>query len=365
MADKIRVGVIGTGFGAAVQIPGFQDSQDFEVVAVCSGREERARQAAERFRIPHCYTDYHEMLRLKDVDLVSVATPPYLHYPMSMDALRAGKHVLCEKPMALDLKQAREMLELARSKGVVHMITHEFRWVPPRRWFEELIKEGYVGKPYQLSITQFLGGPADPASRPFGWTAEASKGGGYFGGMGSHLIDCIRNIFGEIDGIYGQGDHPIKLRHDPATGKMREQDADEYFTFVFRLRDGVLGLATLGTVGRFGPGLRIEAYGSKGTLFLEGDRVVRGAQEGDKALQELPVPQRLLSPKEYPDARLWPFMNLIGLLAQSIRERREISPTFYDGVKHMEGLEAIRRSHATGRWVSLPLTSTRRKRVAA
>ncbi len=73
----------------------------------------------------------------------------------------------------------------------------------------------------------------------------------------------------------------------------------------------------------------------------------------ERAKEEIPVPQRLLSPKEYPDPRIWPFINLIGLLSQSIREKREMDPSFYEGVKHTEAIEAIRKSHATGRWVSL------------
>src|SRR5688572_16895946 len=129
---KIRVGVIGTGFGTIVHIPGFQSCADTEVVAVCSARKERAEEAAARFGISHAFTDYREMVKMADLDVVSITTPPYEHYPMAMAALDAGKHVFCEKPMALNVKECREMLAKAEAKGLVHMIVHEFRFTPQR-----------------------------------------------------------------------------------------------------------------------------------------------------------------------------------------------------------------------------------------
>ena len=102
---NVRVGVIGVGFGTAVQIPGFQD-EGIEVVAVCSRRLERARKAAEDFNIPYYFDDYMELIVRDDIDAVSIVTPPALHYPITMAALAAGKHVLCEKPFALNAKEA-------------------------------------------------------------------------------------------------------------------------------------------------------------------------------------------------------------------------------------------------------------------
>ena len=104
----LRIGVIGVGFGTVVQIPGFQ-SEGVEVAAVCARRQERADKAAADFNIPAAYTDYHKMLQEADIDAVSVVTPPALHHEMVMAALDAGKHVLCEKPFAMDQVQARGM----------------------------------------------------------------------------------------------------------------------------------------------------------------------------------------------------------------------------------------------------------------
>jgi len=116
MQGKIRVGVIGLGIGTDIHIPGFQACPDAEVVAICDVRQERVEAAAKKFGIPNVFTDYRKMLELNGLDAVSITTPPHLHFPMTMAALEAGKHIICEKPMALNLDEAQWLI-LPRSWG--------------------------------------------------------------------------------------------------------------------------------------------------------------------------------------------------------------------------------------------------------
>ncbi|MBI2856718.1 MAG: Gfo/Idh/MocA family oxidoreductase, partial [Chloroflexi bacterium] len=121
MADRpLRIGIIGVGFGATVHIPGLQ-SEGVEVVAVCARREERARETAAKFGIPHVFTDYHKMLEMPGLDAVSIVSPHHLHREMAEAALAAGKHVLCEKPFALNVDEARSMRDVARRSGRIAM----------------------------------------------------------------------------------------------------------------------------------------------------------------------------------------------------------------------------------------------------
>src|SRR5690349_8626218 len=120
----LRVGVIGTGFGSLVQIPAFQRTPGVDVVAVASGHEARARQVATRFGLAAAYGDYRQMLAEQELDLVSIVTPPYLHHEMALAAFERGFNVLCEKPFAMHLGQAREMLRAARAAGVVAAVDH-------------------------------------------------------------------------------------------------------------------------------------------------------------------------------------------------------------------------------------------------
>ncbi|MEE9400155.1 MAG: Gfo/Idh/MocA family oxidoreductase, partial [Dehalococcoidales bacterium] len=144
--EKIRVGVIGVGIGTSIHIPGFQACSDIEVTAVCSARQGRAEAAAKKFGIPNVFTDYREMLELDRLDAVAVTSPPHLHYPITIAALEANKHVLCEKPMAMNLEEVKKMYQEAENRKLVHMINHEFRFLPARVRMKELVEEGYLGQ---------------------------------------------------------------------------------------------------------------------------------------------------------------------------------------------------------------------------
>ena len=140
----IRIGVVGVGFGSTVHIPAFQ-SEGLEVVAVCARRQERADEAAARFGIPTTFTDWEDLVAFDGIDAVSIATPVGLHRPVVLGALAAGKHVICEKPFAIDAAEAEEMWKAAQAAELTAMIAHESRFASAHRRKGELLDEGYVG----------------------------------------------------------------------------------------------------------------------------------------------------------------------------------------------------------------------------
>src|SRR5215467_4304638 len=143
--EKLRVAVAGTSFGGNVQIPVFKTHDRTQVVAVSSGRTERAESAARTYGIPAHYTDFETMLDKEKPDIVSIVTPPTFHFPMTMAALKRGIHVLCEKPFALDASEARRMKAAADQTAVVAMVDFEFRYIPARAYVVDLVREGFVG----------------------------------------------------------------------------------------------------------------------------------------------------------------------------------------------------------------------------
>ena len=195
---EIGVGIVGTGFGVRVQLPLWQHTPGARVTAVCSHNEGRARQVADRFGLAHAVTDYRALAELPDVDLVSVVTSPELHYPASMAAIEAGKHVLCEKPFALDEAQAREMFEAAEAKGVVHMVNFEFRTTPARVRMREMIQDGFIGSLNHVHATSFGDFVHWTEGRTASWWYGAKTGGGWLGASGSHTLDAMRRLFGEV-----------------------------------------------------------------------------------------------------------------------------------------------------------------------
>ena len=166
----------GTGFGTTVHVPAFQSDPNTEVVAIVSGRSERAQEAAAKFNIPVWSTDYTEVVRRPDVDLISISTPPYQHHAMAMAALDAGKHVLLEKPMALNLAEAGELVAKAKQAGVVHAIAHEFRFAPSRAYAKDLIDQGWLGKLRSVDASLYVAGRVGSLASPtYTWATQRAK----------------------------------------------------------------------------------------------------------------------------------------------------------------------------------------------
>src|SRR6202158_4960970 len=196
------IGIIGVGFGAQVHVPAFR-SEGWDVAAICSRTREKAQKAAEEAGIAGVYTDPIELIRRDDLAAIAIITPPGAHHRLSLAALNAGKHVLCEKPFAIDAKQAEEMLAAADKAGRTAMIAHEFRYTPQRAYIRQLLAEGYIGRFQLCTMELFLDRYVSREPRPLTWNAYKSEGGGLLGALGSHYIDGLRFWFGEIASVSG------------------------------------------------------------------------------------------------------------------------------------------------------------------
>lgn len=363
MADKkIRVGVIGTGFGTIVHIPAFQSCADTEMVAVCSAREERARETAAKFDIPNWSTDYKAMVARDDIDLVSISTPPFEHYPMAMAALDAGKHVLLEKPMALNAQQCREMLQRAQEQQVVHMIAHEFRWAPARAYMAKLISEGYIGQLRHVNISLFLVGRMGSLASPlYTWSAQRKMGGGMLMALGSHFIDGLRQSCGDFSAVAGLVATHVPERRRPEDDSIVLGDADDAFTATFRFKSGGWGAIAASLAAPFGSGGRFEVYGTEGTLSAPQpganplpDGRLYSAKRGEKELQEIPIPREYHPFDDERDQRLLAFRLMVDEMVTAIRGGKPAPPTFEDGLRVQEAIDGIYKSSDTGVWVELP-----------
>src|SRR5690348_13571155 len=179
MADEVRVGVVGTGFGAGVVAPAFQAVDGCMVVDVVTPRDEAAVAA---------------LCARTDLDLVSVHSPPFLHLEHVRRAVDAGHSVLCDKPFGLHADESAAMVELAKAAGVVALLNFERRFDPGRERLRVLLEDGAIGEPNHFQYSRFIATPG----RPWTWLCDRAQGGGWLAGQGSHLIDCCRWLFGEV-----------------------------------------------------------------------------------------------------------------------------------------------------------------------
>jgi predicted dehydrogenase len=349
-AQTVRVAVIGTSFASSVQIPGFQQCGDVEIVAVASGREERARQTAEKFGIPRAYGDWRQMLDEVECDLVSIVTPPYLHHDMAIASIHKGRHVLCEKPFAMNVSQARDMVHQARARHIVHGVDHEFRYRPARMLFKEMLEAGYIGEPRVIRWAWLMPFLADAGGRKWDWWMQREMGGGLFGALGSHLIDSLLWWFGDISEVSAQLNTFVRERAD-ADGELRAVTADDDVAMLLRFARGARASVDLTGMARAG-GRRLEVWGSEGTLVIDEDSTVLAAPKGGQ-LAEVPIPDRLKSAVGG-DERIAPFIELAERMLARIRggERGDFAD-FHQGLRVQAVMDAAHASSDTGRVVSV------------
>jgi len=180
---RVRIGIVGLGFGRSVLIPAFRAVPNAEVVAVASRHDDRARSIAHECGIPRHFSSWQEMVSCPEVDAVCIATPPALHSDIAIASIGARKAVFCEKPLAVDSKDAGSMWAEARDSGLVHAVDFEFRHVPAWRFLKSLLQNGEAGALRSISINWTVSSWADP-NRPWSWRSENSAGRGRRGHNG-------------------------------------------------------------------------------------------------------------------------------------------------------------------------------------
>ncbi|MER3631773.1 MAG: gfo/Idh/MocA family oxidoreductase, partial [Blastocatellia bacterium] len=227
MADKVRIAVIGTGFARTVQIPAFLSHPEIEITAIASGSPGKAASVAREFGIPFATDDWRRAIDRKDVDLVCITTPPDLHHRMAIFAAECGKHILCEKPMAMNTEEAEQMALTAEKAGVIALIDHELRFQPGRQRAFSLIREYAIGKILHFRYLFQAPHRGDPNLK-WNWWSDINRGGGALGAIGSHIIDAICWIADSIpSAVTGQLHTHVQARPTDSNEKLPVTSDDE------------------------------------------------------------------------------------------------------------------------------------------
>jgi predicted dehydrogenase len=304
---------------------------------------ERARAVAAEFGIAHAFADYRQMLRDVQLDLVSITTPPGLHHEMTLAALEAGAHVLCEKPMAMSVDEAGEMLAAAERAGRVHAIDFEFRYVPARTAMKRLIDAGEIGTPFFVRIADLSIGPERPP-----WWYDAEQGGGLFQAIGTHYVDAVRWWISPFARVTATMRAVVPEHPWPDGSGSVSVTSDDTSLIAFVLENGVHGRIDLSAVAHGGV-RRIEAYGTAGTLVLEGTMLYR-SQNGELVR----VPLEDWDQGRLDDARIGPFVELAQRVVDRIQGKAAAPfATFADGLEVQRVMDAIHRSSDEGREVRI------------
>jgi len=341
----------------------------FEVRAIMGRDPKRTAERAAPLGI-RPVTSLAEALEDSSIKLVTVATPPHAHYPVVMEAVERGCNVVCEKPFAANLEQAREMYEAAEKAGVIHMLGAEFRFETAQALLRRVVKDGMIGKPVHFFRIFQQPGLQNPDETLSDWWEDANKGGGFLGAFGSHMIDQVQYTVGRVKRVSAQ-------LQTLAPGRPN-MTADDSYSLQLELEGGAKAtvIAAMAVPGPLIMGTKI--VGTEGGAWIQSGRNygdpeqvwVRNA-DGERAIE---VPADLVNPPPTPfpieeliqtEQDRWhtsgfdvpPYARLFREMKQRILglpyEERECAGTFADAAAGQAVLDAARKSSAEGRWVDI------------
>lgn len=359
MSDEVlKTAIIGTGFGSVVQYPAFLDHPNFVPTTLVGRHRSKTMKIAQRLEVPKHSTDWQAVVKDPELDVISIATPPLLHKDMVLSSFAEGKHVICEKPLANGVDEAEEMVDAANESGLTAMVDFEFRYMPSKLHFMELIKSGFIGDVYEFDVIVRTPSRLNPRKHGYNWWSNKSKGGGMLNALGSHYIDYIFMLFGDIKGVLGQTSIHIKSRLSKKTSKMRKVTADDAFLAQFDLGNDILCSMRLSATAPFGRGSRVEAYGSEGALvMLENNQIIGGKIGEDKEMKRIPLPSKYQSIQiekarsEKTHYLIPAFKGLLDDFANGVSRGSSPHPNFNDALKIQKCLEAILESESKKKWI--------------
>jgi len=360
MGKTLRVGVVGTSWWAdGMYLPSLKSSPRTVTAAICGRNRARADEIAAKYDIPAVYTDAEVMFKQAGLDAVVIATPDDTHHALTLAALDAGLHVLCEKPLALNAADAADMLARAEAAGVNHMVLFTNRWLPHARYFRDLIRAGIVGRVFHAEFRFLTGFVRHPN---YVWRLDATRANGILADLGAHMIDLARWWVGEIIDVDGRlGTYLPRLTPDGASSP-----ANDYALLTVGFVGGAQGVIETSAVAHsadFRMRQRFGVYGEAGTLEMElltrgldGDRaVIRAARSDEKILRELTIPDEYWAGT--PDRGRYAVFSHQSAGARQfvddILDGRKSSPSFWDGLKAQRVIDAALASHASGRRVQI------------
>jgi predicted dehydrogenase len=360
----VGVAFIGTGAVTAYHhLPGLRLDPRAELIAICDADPDLLARRQEEWGVRVASTDPEAICRRDDVDAVVIATPNDTHRPIAVAAARAGKHVMCEKPLGLSAGEVREMYEAARDAGVVHMTAFTYRFAPSMRYLRHLLKSGSLGTPRHFRSQRFLDWP----ETSWGWRQyRARAGAGDLFDMTIHRIDFAIDLLGPIERVCGA---VARFAPRDRTGDGRPcppSEVDDWSCLIGEFASGATGVWEGTTLAkgyhRDGFGHEwAEVNGSDGSAVYrlhEPNTILLGKTGQD--LAPVTVPAEFLKPEGSPrnpedgaPATVFRY-DLMWEFISAIVERRAAVPSFLDGLNAQIVADAVLESHARRTWIEIP-----------
>lgn len=363
--SKVKVGVIGAGLIAQVaHIPAYMEA-GAEIVGIAEIVESRAKKVAEKFSIPKVYFDYKDLILDPEIEAISICTPNYLHAQMTIDALMAGKSVLCEKPMAMNAREAQKMLEVSQSTGNLLMMGFNNRFRGDAQKLKQFIDEGKLGKIYHSKI-----GYIRRRGTPKGWfTIKREAGGGPVIDIGVHVIDLARYLMGDpkpisvfastykyfddcrIDGVYPWESSDVRdgLRDG------RENDVEDFAVAMIKFEDSTISVETSWAANIEEDRFYIDMLGTKmGAKIDSYNPIHKGSKNNAESVKLFGEEMHSLVDYEVKVPEVRSHFEEIKYFVELVKNgKRDALNTALDGVEVQKIIDAIYESSKSGKAVNL------------
>ncbi|MGH1490594.1 MAG: Gfo/Idh/MocA family protein [Acidimicrobiales bacterium] len=357
----VRIGVFGTSWWAdSMYMPALQAHPEAEVVAVCGRRDSTAKAFANTWGVEHWFTDPAEMLNSVELDAVVIATSNDTHHDLAQAALAAGLHVLCEKPLGLNVAQATAMAESAADSSAITMVPFTYHYMPVNRWVRQLVADGYVGRPLHINLRYYTDFGFDT---DYSWRFDPEIAGtGIIGDLGSHWIHLARWLLDDVETSISAVSSTFIERGPRPDGEPYEPLEDSVAMTV-RYRSGAYGLLQTSAVcwegTSFGQTHHLEIHGDEGTIYAHCDwdtiQDVRGVKRGEEGgAKPLPIPDEIWNGvrrdtvhNTYRDVFRTTDSMTRGWIS-AVSAGRTIEPSFSEGLAVQRVLDAASESAESG-----------------
>ncbi len=360
---SIGIGVAGLGFGEKVHLPALYANSLLNPIALWHPKSQKLENACNKHNLKG-HLNWSSMINDPQIEGIIIATPPEIRYKLAIEALKAGKHLLLEKPVALTSTEIIDIQKLAMKNKLSVAVDFEYRAVPIFLQLKSLLKKNIIGTPWLIKLDWLMSSRADE-TREWNWYSEKEKGGGVIGALGTHAFDLLHWLFGSTKYVTGKTFTAIKERPFHSNDELKKVTSEDICLAQIEMAGLSADLhipaqVTLSSVSRQGRGCWLEIFGSKGTLILGSDNqkdYVHGfglwfAEKGQN-LVSIKADRKYHFVKTWEDGRIAPVARVQSWWAESIFKRSPMIPGLAEGLLSQKVCERIKESSDSGMNLSL------------
>tara|TARA_Y100001968_G_scaffold73121_1_gene64584 strand:+ start:543 stop:1643 length:1101 start_codon:yes stop_codon:yes gene_type:complete len=355
--QPIKIAIAGLGFGESVHIPASISNENIELVGLWHPRPDRLKEACCKHNL-YAYEKWNDLVNDPKIEGIIIATPPAPRFELAIEAIKAGKHLLLEKPTCLNSEEVMELQRNALKRNLKIAVNYEYRTVPLFIQAKRIINEKKLDEPYFVKLDWLMSSRSNP-DRPWNWYSDANSGGGVLGALGTHAFDMIHWLIGPTHSLSAINTTSIKERFCPLSKTHKTVTSEDVSISQLKIKNINNNLipaqVNLSAVTKQSKGFSLEIYCKNGTLILSSENqkdYVHGFglwfSENGEVLKNIQPDSDLVFSKIWTDGRIAPVARIQSWWAQSIKEGTPVIPGLVEGLASQKVCDKVKESNSIG-----------------